>query len=121
MARPAECRLASCLPQTSQRYSPQLTPAALCSSQATMAFVPAGILPPLHLVAGSYWIGSSPRLRSLLAGLAERLGRALAAAGIARASAATRQTMYPIRIFTITVIDRDREASSPLSGVLDAM
>src|SRR3954453_14943275 len=41
-----------------------------------------------------------PRFRSLFAGLAEMLGRASAAAGIASAITAARQTMYPIRILT---------------------
>src|SRR5215212_6612500 len=92
--------LASCLPHFSQRYSPQLTPLALLSSQATIDFVPAGTLPPLHLVARSYCIGSIPRLRSLFAGLAARLGSAEAATGIASAIAAARQTMYLIRFPT---------------------
>src|SRR4051794_4569931 len=116
IARPAEWRLASCLPHISQRYSPQLTPFALCSSQASIAFVPTGILPPLHLVAESYWIGSIPLLRSLFAGLALRLGRAIAAAGIASASAAPRQTMYPIRIFITSAIGMGRRACTPESG-----
>src|SRR3954451_2459493 len=116
IARPAEWRLASCLPQTSQRYSPQLTPLALCSSQASIAFVPAGILPPLHLVAASYWIGAIPPLRSLFAGLAVGLGSARAAAGIASANAAARQTMYLIRIFTFTGIGRCPTASTPGTG-----
>src|SRR5437588_12881086 len=102
MARPAERRLADCLPQTSQRYSPQLTPLAFRSSQASIAFVPIGILPPLQRVAGSYWIGSIPRLNSLLAGFAVGLGSAAVTAGITSASAAARQTLYLIRTLTPT-------------------
>src|SRR3954452_19646300 len=113
--------LASPLPHISQRYSPQLTPAALRSSQLTIPLVTAPTLPPLHLVARSYWIGSIPRLRSLFAGLALRLGRADATAGIASASTAARQTMYPIRIFIATGIGNLCGASTPLPGVLDAM
>src|SRR6478672_3292095 len=104
IARPAECRLASCLPHISQRYSPQLTPAALRSSQASIAFVPAGIWPPLQRVALSYRIGSMPRLRSVFAGLAARLGSAAAAAGTASATAAARHATYLIRIGTPTNI-----------------
>src|SRR6476659_8623632 len=100
IARPAEWMLADFLPHLSQRYSPQLTPLEFFSSQWTMARVPAKTWPPLHLVASSYWIGSIPLLRSLFAGFAETLGRAEAAAGIASAIAAARQTMYLIRVST---------------------
>src|SRR3954452_6590192 len=100
IARPAECRLAECLPHISQRYSPQLTPLAFFSSQASIAFVPAGMWPPLQRVASSYLIGSMPRPSILFAGFAVTLGSADAMAGIASASAAARQTMYLIRICT---------------------